>query len=423
MFDLLNKEYTLFIRYDDDELSGIYTLRDDDIYKDIIELELDQMKFLLDYPSVFHSLSNDYALSLSYDHREKNYVSSIKKSTKIGEYNDEIVWNDIVECKDITVEKTLEKLNDEMKDNDKIEKNLTLVILAAGMGSRFGGLKQIEPVGPNGEFIIDYSIYDAVSAGFNKVIFIIQEENYLDFKETIGKRVEDHVKVCYVFQKNDHLPDGYEQLEKREKPLGTAHAFFSIEHMVKEPFMIINADDFYGKDAYIQASHFLRKNYFGEKHRYGLIGYLVKNTMTEFGAVKRGVLEVKQNQLVNLVESNVSRMEDKIIAKPLNGNSSFEVLEDQMVSMNMLLFNPTIFPFIQKKWIQFLDENKNDLEKCEFLIPNVLIDSVSDGYADVDVISTNSNWYGVTYREDLSSIKNAIKKLINQGIYSYDLWK
>ena len=302
-------------------------------------------------------------------------------------------------------------------------KNATLVILAAGMGSRFGGLKQIEPVGPNEEFIIDYSVKDAKEAGFNKVVFIIKEENYELFKNTIGERVEPHLDVEYVFQKNDNVPDEYKEFKLREKPLGTAHAILCAKEKVNEPFAIINADDFYGKDAYIKAYEFLSEEKNNSKKQYGLIGYKVKNTLTENGAVKRGVCLVEDNKLLKLIESNVQKENDKIIAKPLNGNDPFEVDEEQTVSMNMLLFDPSIFEYIENKFPKFLENNKDNFEKSEFLIPDVLFDSIEENFSDVEVIPTTSSWYGVTYKEDLSSVKDAIKKMIEEKIYNKDLWE
>ena len=235
-----------------------------------------------------------------------------------------------------------------------MKKDITLVVLAGGMGSRFGGLKQIEPMGPNGEFIIDYSIYDAVKAGFNKVIFVIKEENYEVFKTTIGKRVEPHVKVEYCFQKNDNVDDKYKNFKHRKKPLGTAHAMLCCEDIVNENFAIINADDFYGRDAYVKAYQFLSTEHSGDKENYGLIAYLVKNTITENGSVKRGVCEVEDNKLLKLTESKVERVNDKIIATPLDGKAPFVVSENTLVSMNMLLFNPSIFEYLNKEFPKFL---------------------------------------------------------------------
>lgn len=303
-----------------------------------------------------------------------------------------------------------------------MKKDITLVVLAGGMGSRFGGLKQIEPMGPNGEFIIDYSIYDAVKAGFNKVVFLIKEENYEVFKNTIGKRVEPHVKVEYCFQKNDNVNDKYKNFKFREKPLGTAHAMICCEDIVNENFAIINADDFYGRDAYVKAYQFLSAEHSGDKENYGLIAYLVKNTITENGSVKRGVCEVEDNKLLKLTESKVERVNDKIIATPLDGEAPFVVSEDTPVSMNMLLFNPSIFEYLNKEFPKFLEENKNDYESSEYLIPNALFDSIKDNFSTVDVIKTTAEWHGVTYREDADDVKKAIRNLIDRGEYNNNLW-
>lgn len=303
-----------------------------------------------------------------------------------------------------------------------MKKDITLIILAAGMGSRFGGLKQIEPMGPNDEFIIDYSVYDAINAGFTKIVFLIKEENHEVFKETIGKRVEPHIKVEYCFQKNNNIPKGYEIPKERTKPLGTAHAILCCKDKVKEPFMIINADDFYGRDAYVKAAQFLKNIKEEKPYQYGMVGYLVKNTITENGSVKRGVCEVKDNKLQKLIESSVEKINNKIVATPLNGLQPFEVDEDDTVSMNMLLFTPSIFEYIEKKFPEFLENNKNDMEKCEFLIPDVLFDSIKENYSTVDVLKTTATWYGVTYKEDKDSVKKAINDLVQKGEYKKKLW-
>ncbi len=303
-----------------------------------------------------------------------------------------------------------------------MNKDITLVILAAGMGSRFGGLKQIEPVGKNDEFIIDYSVYDAIKAGFNKIVFLIKEENYEVFKETIGKRVEPHIKVEYCFQKNDNLPEGCEIPETRNKPLGTAHAVLCCEDKVNEPFMMINADDFYGRDAFEKGAKFLQNATYTQPHSYGMISYLVKNTITENGAVKRGVLKLNGNKIEKLTESSVERVNDKIIATPLDGSNSFEVAEEDSVSMNMLLFTPSIFKYIKDHFAEFLDENKDNLEKCEYLIPDVLFKAIKENYATCEVITTSATWYGVTYREDLPSVKIALQRLEENGEYPEHLW-
>lgn len=303
-----------------------------------------------------------------------------------------------------------------------MNKDITLVILAAGMGSRFGGLKQIEPLGPNGEFIIDYSVYDAIKAGFNKIVFLIKEENYEVFKETIGKRVEQHIKVEYCFQKNDNLPAGYTVPKDRVKPLGTAHAVLCCKEKVHEPFIIINADDFYGRDAFEKGAEFLKNLKDTIPYPYGMIAYHVKNTITENGAVKRGVCEVDGDQLLKITESQVERVDGKIIATPLNGTPSFEVGEDATVSMNMLLFTPSIFKYIEDHFAEFLDANKDNIDKCEYLIPDILFSAIRDNYATAKVIKTTATWYGVTYKEDAEGVKKALKKLVDENVYPNHLW-
>ncbi len=300
------------------------------------------------------------------------------------------------------------------------EKNLTLLIMAAGMGSRFGGLKQIEPFGPNGEFIIDYSIYDAIKAGFNKVVFIIKEENYDIFRETVGKRIEDKIKVEYAFQKLEDIPDGYTLPETRVKPLGTGQAILSSKNVINENFAVINSDDFYGRDAFMVAANFLRNN---DDNNYGLVGYKVVNTLTENGSVKRGVCEAENGYLTKIVESSIIKENGVITASPLDGRDSFTMDSNELVSMNMLLFTKTIYPYLEKKFVEFLDKNKDDLEKCEFLIPDVLQDAIDEEYAKVSVLSTTAKWEGVTYKEDKEGVVEAINKLISDNVYPQDLWK
>ena len=245
-----------------------------------------------------------------------------------------------------------------------MKKDMTLVILAAGMGSRFGGLKQITPLGPNGEFIIDYSVYDAIEAGFTKIVFLIKEENYEIFKETIGSRVEPHIPVEYCFQKNDNLPVGYTLPAERVKPLGTAHAILCCKDKVHEPFMIINADDFYGRDAFVKGAEFLQNIVDEKPYPYGMVGYFVKNTITEHGSVKRGICEIKEGYLTKIVESSIEKVNNKIIAQPLDETlDEFEVGENDTVSMNMLLFTPSIFNYIEQHFKEFLDQNENKKKK------------------------------------------------------------
>jgi len=290
------------------------------------------------------------------------------------------------------------------------------------MGSRFGGLKQIEPMGPSGEFIIDYSIFDAIKAGFTKVVFLIKEENYQIFKDTIGKRVEPYIPVDYCFQKNDNITC-VELPESRTKPYGTAHAILCCKDKINEDFAMINADDFYGRDAFIKAYDFLVNVENSDKQEYGIVSYQVKNTLTEHGFVKRGVCFTKDGKLTNLVESEVGRLDDKIMARPLNGDKEFEVRDDDTVSMNLLLFRPSIFNYIEKKIPVFFEENKDKLDICEFLIPDILSDAIKEGYADVSVIATTATWYGVTYKEEADSVRKSIKALVDNNEYNNPLWK
>ena len=297
----------------------------------------------------------------------------------------------------------------------------TLLILAAGMGSRFGGLKQIEPFGPNGEFIIDYSIYDAKKAGFDKVVFVIKEENYDIFKETVGKRVEPYIQTEYAFQKNDNLPEEFKSLlQDRTKPLGTAHAILCAKDKINEPFAIINADDFYGYDAYEKASSYLEN--VPENH-YGLVAYRLGNTLTPNGSAKRGVCEVnEQRELIKLTESSVTLDGDMVDVKPLEGGEEFRTSKDTIASMNFLLFTPDLFQILEDRFPDFLNQNRENLVSCEYLIPIVLDELVAEGKKTVDVVETNANWYGVTYKEDKDLVTGAIKTLVKERKYPNDLW-
>ena len=300
-------------------------------------------------------------------------------------------------------------------------KDKTLLIMAAGMGSRFGGLKQIEPVGPNGEFIIDYSIYDAKSVGFTKVVFIIKEENYEIFKETIGKRIEKYIKTEYVFQDNSNVPDEFKkEIEQREKPLGTAHAIMRAKDLVKEPFAVINADDFYGRDAYQKASNYLENI---EKDHYAMIGYHIENTLSPNGSAKRGLCELKEGQLENIRESSVERINGKIIATIEATNEQIEVAENTLASMNLLLFTPDVFQVLERRFADFLETNKGRLQKAEYQIPTVLDYCIKSKEKQIDMIETNAIWYGVTYKEDKESVVDAINRLIEEGKYPNNLWK
>ena len=300
-----------------------------------------------------------------------------------------------------------------------MEKDLTLLIMAAGMGSRFGGLKQIEPFGPNGEFIIDYSVYDAIKAGFNKIVFIIKEENYDIFRETIGSRIEDKIHVEYAFQKLEDIPEGYTLPSDRVKPLGTGQAILCSRNLINENFAVINSDDFYGRDAFVVAANFLRNT---DSNKYGMVGYKVVNTLTENGSVKRGVCKIENGCLNKIIESSIVNENGVITASPLDGRESFVMNEDELVSMNMLLFTPSIYPYLETKFVEFMNKNKDDLSSCEFLIPDVLTDAINEKYATVEVLKTTAKWEGVTYKEDKDGVVEAINKLIEEGVYPSNLW-
>lgn len=299
-----------------------------------------------------------------------------------------------------------------------MKKDITLVILAAGMGSRFGGLKQITPMGPHNEFIIDYSIYDAIKAGFNKVVFLIKKENYDIFRETIGARVENFIDTKYCFQTNDNIM--IDIPKNRKKPFGTAHAIMCVKDKVNEPFMIINADDFYGRDAFYKASDFLKNTIKDDK--FGMIVYNAQNTLTENGSVKRGVCKIKNDKLIKITESSVEKTDKGIIASPLNGSKPFIINDDTFVSMNMLLFTPSIFKYLEERFPKYLNENKKNLDTFEYLIPDVLLELINEGLISTDTIKTSSNWYGVTYKEDTKQVQKALKEKHLNKEYPNTLW-
>ena len=310
-----------------------------------------------------------------------------------------------------------------MNKGENKMKDKTLLIMAAGMGSRFGGLKQIEPMGPNGEFLIDYSIYDAIRCGFTKVVFIIKKEIEEVFKETIGKRVEDKIKVEYVFQTLEDIPEGYTLPSDRTKPLGTSQAILAAREVIHEPFAVINADDFYDYDGFRVVSSFLDQED-PNARVYATVGYQVKNTLTEHGSVKRGVCEEQDGYLTTMVESVIERDENgTITASPLSGAPSFTMQEDQYVSMNLFGFFPSIFNYLMEQFPTFLEENKDNLDKCEFLISESLHQMIEEKKAKVKVLPTVAVWQGVTYKEDKEAVVKALQKMCDENKYPQSLWK
>ena len=298
---------------------------------------------------------------------------------------------------------------------------MDLLILAAGMGSRFGGLKQIEPFDDRQNFIIDYSIYDAKQAGFDRVVFLIKEENREIFESTVGQRVAKYIDVAYAYQKLDVIPAGYTLPEGRVKPLGTAQAILCAKGVLKSNFAIVNSDDFYGADAYRVAAKFLRSLPKDSKGKYANIAYYAKNTMTKNGSVKRGVIQFgKDNQLTSLIESKLEWRGNEIYAAPLSGGEMQKIPHESLVSMNMFAFSLDIMDRLEENFVPFMEESKGHYDDCEYLIPTVVSDLVNDKKATCEVLSTDAVWYGVTYREDKPDVVASLAKLVEAGEYPAD---
>ena len=298
---------------------------------------------------------------------------------------------------------------------------MQLVILAAGMGSRFGGLKQMEKMDEAGNFLLDYSVYDAKRAGFDSVVFIIKHEFFEAFRDSIGKRVEKIIKVEYAFQELNDLPKGFSVPEGREKPWGTAHAIYAARDLIKDDFIIINGDDFYGKDTYEVAYKYLASLPKGSEGKYANVAFKVANTMTENGAVKRGVAFQKDGYLTKLVESSIEKVGDKIMSTPLDGSPAFEVQPDDLVSMNLFAFNKDLIAKLEEKFPIWLKDNIN-VPKSEFLIPTVVDELVHEGKASLKLLKTSSVWFGVTYKEDKPGVVKALNDLVEQGVYKKGLY-
>ena len=294
---------------------------------------------------------------------------------------------------------------------------MTLVILAAGMGSRYGGLKQIDPITDNGEFIIDFSVFDAIRSGFDKVVFVIKKENLEVFRDTIGKRFEDKINVEYVFQALDDLPEGFSIPEGRVKPWGTAHALLAAREAVKDPFAVINADDFYGASAYrIIADHY--KNYDPlQKGNYCMVGYTLLNTLTENGTVARGICRSDENgTLLDVTErTKIKRVGD--VAESVEEDGTYSIALDSIVSMNCWGFTPDIFDGVMEGFKKFLSTPHKDELKCEYYLPFAVTELMNQGVCNVKLYRSQDQWYGVTYANDKDSVKSSIAKLINDGKY------
>jgi len=296
--------------------------------------------------------------------------------------------------------------------------DLTLVVMAAGMGSRYGGIKQIDPIGANGEIIIDYSIFDCIKAGFNKVVFVIREDLEKDFREVVGDKLKDKIEVKYAFQKIDNVPAGFDIPSDRKKPWGTGHAVFSAKEFVNEPFAVINADDFYGNTAFKLIADQLKTL---NKDEICMVLYDLSNTLSENGFVSRGVCDLTENgDLKNIIERTHIELIDGI-PQYKNENDEFIPLEKYApVSMNMFGFTPDVFNEIEKQFKEFLESNQGNNLTKEFYIPAVADKLIKSGKAKF--AKTNDVWYGITYKEDKEIIVNELKRMIDENIYPENLW-
>lgn len=306
-------------------------------------------------------------------------------------------------------------------------KQTALVIMAAGIGSRFGGgIKQLEPVGPNGEIIMDYSIHDALEAGFNRIIFVIRHDLEKDFKEIIGNRIEKLAPVSYAYQELSDLPDGFAVPEGRKKPWGTGQAILSIRDLIKEPFAVINADDYYGKDGFRKLHDYMVNEMDETAPVYDLCmgGFILSNTLSENGTVTRGVCEVTEQGTLKQVREtyDIKRTEDGMQAFDKEGNP-VHVDENQPVSMNMWGLTPSFVKELEKGFQKFLSELEDGDVKSEYLLPSLIDEKIQSGQATVRVLKTMDRWFGVTYKEDKESVVASIRQLIADGEYPEKLFQ
>lgn len=299
---------------------------------------------------------------------------------------------------------------------------ISLLVLAAGMGSRYGGLKQLDEVGPSGETIIDYSIYDALRAGFDKIVFIIRPDIEEAFKAQIGARYEGKVEVAYAFQELNALPDGFSVPEGRVKPWGTGQAILCAADVVQEPFAVINGDDFYGADSFKVAADYLRQAKDTDVADYSMVSFILRNTLSDFGSVCRGVCSCNDDeQLVTVTECcGIERKGDGAVYTD-DAGKTHEFSGDEPVSMNMWGFTPSIFESIRQQFIAFLNERGQE-EKSEFYIPSVVNTMLQAQTAQVQVLKSSAQWFGVTYREDKQHVQESIAKMCTDGQYPSPLW-
>ena len=298
-------------------------------------------------------------------------------------------------------------------------KKPVLVIMAAGMGSRYGGLKQIDPVDKEGHIIMDFSLFDAKRAGFEKVIFIIKKENEDSFREAVGNRMAKYMEVSYVFQDINNIPEGFEVPEGRVKPWGTGHAVLSCIDEIDGPFAVINADDYYGRHAFEAIYNYLSEHEDDDKYRYAMVGYLLKNTVTDNGHVARGICTTnEEGELVNITERTRIEKRDGKIAFTENDGETWENLpEDTLVSMNMWGLTPEFFEILEKGFSEFVAAQEEGNLKGEYLLPTIIGDLLKEGKVEVKVLKSHDKWFGVTYKEDKELVVNEVKALVEKGLY------
>ena len=311
-------------------------------------------------------------------------------------------------------------MNNDKENNTENNKSTTLLILAAGMGSRYGGLKQLDPIGPSGEFIIDYSIFDAKRAGFDKVVFVIKEENLDLFRDTVGKRIEKVMDVKYVFQKQDNICSGVTVPADRKKPWGTAHAVYCAENDITTNFAVINSDDFYGRDAFKKLHDYLVT---AEGGNYCMVGYPLVNTVTENGSVSRGICSISsEGRLCGIQEmTKIQHAKNGGLENAEEGREC-RLNDDTIVSMNCWGFTRKLFDAIDQGMLPFMINNRDRLDKAEYYLLDIVQGGIQDGTCEVKVLSTDAAWFGVTYHDDREKVVSSIMDLVAKGEYPKNLW-
>ena len=300
----------------------------------------------------------------------------------------------------------------------------TLVIMAAGLGSRFGGIKQLEPVGPSGEIIMDYSIYDAIEAGFEKVVFIIRKDIEKDFKEVIGNRISERIDTEYVIQDITTLPEGFSVPEGREKPWGTGHAVLCCKGVVDGPFVVINADDYYGKEAFVKVNTYLKNpEAIKEKYNFCMAAFRLGNTLSENGTVTRGVCSVDENQVLMDVNETFDIRKDGDMASAMRDGEELRISLEQPVSMNMWGFTAEFIDELDARFADFLTGIEGNELKAEYLLPSIVDDLIREGSARVKVLDTKDKWFGVTYQNDKELVRKSLEHLVEEGVYPDKLFE